>query len=234
MVESIAVSPEDWNRLQRQVGRLRMGLIITLLLVVALAATLYVRARGNVVRTQGLVIVDAQGHDRILIGAPVPASANRTRTDSRTDGIVFLGNTGADRLAVGQTPAPVINGKTVKRLGDGDNYGMILFDKQGNERGGMAFMGMGRVVIGLDRAAPMSDAIGLMVDDKEGFAGMIINYADRSVEAPAFELGATANEVHMQMYGKDNLPHAALNFDGHSKPAWRFDDAESAAKAAQH
>ena len=234
MVESIAIRTEDWNHLQRQISWLRRGLLVTLLLGVALAATLYVRSRDSVIRTQGLVIVDAQGHDRILIGAPVPTSTNRSRKDSRTDGIVFLGQTGADRLAVGQTPPPVINGKTVTRIGDGDNYGLILFDKQGNERGGMAFMGMGRAVIGLDRAAPMSDAIGMMVDDKEGFAGLIVNYADRNVEAPAFELGATANEVHIQLYGKDNLPHAALNFDGHGKPAWQFDDAESAAKAAQH
>jgi hypothetical protein len=179
------------------------------------------------------VIVDAQGHERMLIGEPVPASKGRTRKDDASDGIVFLGKTGADRLALGQLPAPVIGGKTGKRICDGDNYGLVLFDKQGIERGGMAFLGMGRVVLGLDRAAPLSDAIGMMVDDKEGFAGMIVNYGDGKVQAPAFELGTTANEVHMQFYGKDNLPHAQLNFDGKGKPAWQFDDAESAAKAAQ-
>src|SRR3546814_2383770 len=54
--------------------------------------------------------------------------------------IIFLGATGADRLALGQMPAPFIGGKSYKRLGDGDNYGMTLYDTKGNERGGMGFM----------------------------------------------------------------------------------------------
>jgi hypothetical protein len=239
MAEQIDIRMEDWNRLQREVGRLRILVIIALLAVIALAAMSLLRKPDTptkpdpILRAQGLVITDAQGHDRILIGAPVPASKDRTRKDDASGSIIFLGKTGADRLALGQMPVPVVGGKTLKRIGDGDNYGMALFDKQGNERGGMAFLGMGRAVIGLDRAAPLSDAIGMMVDDRDGFAGLVLNYADGKVQAPAFELGATADEVHMQVYGKDNLPHAQLNFDGKSKPAWQFDDAASAAKAAQ-
>lgn len=237
MTDNDTLFRQDLVALQRQVTRLRAGLLVTGLLLAALAVAWWLtRSRndtGKLIRTQGIVIVDAQGHDRILIGAPVPASASRTRKDDASDGIVFLGATGADRLALGQMPSPVINGKTYPRIGDGDNYGTALYDKQGNERGGMAFLGMGRVVIGLDRAAPLSDAIGLMVDDKDGFAGMIVNYADGKVQAPAFELGTTAKEVHMQFYGKDNLPHAQLDFDGQGKPAWQFDDAASAAQAAK-
>jgi hypothetical protein len=37
----------------------------------------------------------------------------------------------------------------------------------------------------------------------------------------------------MQFYGKDNLPHAQLNFDGKGKPAWQCNDAQSAAQAAK-
>ena len=234
MTELVNIPAEDWNRARRQVSQLRTGMIFLLLLVVALVIAFFMLRPGqtNVLRTHGLVIVDAQGHDRILIGAPVPASKDRIRKDDASDGIIFLGNTGADRLAVGQTPTLHINGRTYKRRGGNDNYGLTLYDTKGNERGGMGFLGMGRAVIALDRAAPLSDAIGLMVDDKDGFAGMSVNYADRNVQAPAFELGATANEVHMQFYGKDNLPHAQLNFDGKGKPAWQFDDAASAAKAA--
>ena len=237
MTDNDTLDRQDLVALQRQITWLRTGLIITVLLLAALAAVLWINHAASqtdrIIRTQGIVIVDAHGHDRILIGAPVPASSSRTRKDDASDGIVFLGSTGADRLALGQMPSPVINGKAFPRIGDGDNYGMALYDKTGNERGGMGFLGMGRVVISLDRAAPMSDDIGMMVDDKDGFAGMIVKYADSKVQAPAFELGATANEVHMQFYGKDNLPHAQLNFDGKGKPAWQFDDAESAAQAAK-
>ncbi len=237
MTDDISLTRQDLIALQRQLTWLRIGLIITFLLLALLAATWWLSRptahTDTILRAQGVVITDSQGRDRILIGAPVAASKDRTRKDDASDGIIFLGKTGADRLALGQLPAPVIGGKSGKRIGDGDNYGMALFDTKGNERGGMGFLGMGRVVLGLDRAAPLSDAIGMMVDDKEGFAGMIINYGDRNVQAPAFELGATANEAHMQFYGKDNLPRAQLNFDGKGKPAWRFDDAQSARAAAE-
>ena len=238
MSEQTAVRMEDWNHLQREVSRLRMLVIIALLAVIALAAMSLLRkadAPGKpdtILRAQGLVITDAQGHDRILIGAPAPASKDRTRKDDASDGIIFLGKTGADRLALGQTPTLHIDGKTYKRRGDDDNYGMTLYDTKGSERGGMAFMGTGRVGIALDRATPPYEAIGLMVDDKENFAGMYINYGDPKARDSAIELGSDAGSAHVQLNGKDGLPRAQLNLDGTSKPAWQFDDAESATKAA--
>jgi len=239
MSEQTDVRVEDWNRLQREVARLRLLVIIALLAVIALAAVSLLRkpdtpAKADpILRAQGLVITDAQGHDRILIGAPVPASKDRTRKDDASDGIIFLGKTGADRLALGQWPATFIGGKSYHRIGDGDNYGMILYDTKGSERGGMGFMGMGRVGLMLDRATAPFDAIGMMVDDKENFAGMIVNYGDPKAKDTAIELGTDANSAHVQLNGKDGLPRAKLDIDGTSKPAWQFDDAASAAKAAQ-
>lgn len=239
MSEQTDVRMEDWNHLQHEVARLRVLVIIALLAVIVLVAMSLLRRPdtpnkpSTIVRTQGIVITDAQGHDRILIGAPVPASKDRTRKDDASDGIIFLGKTGADRLALGQLPAPVVGGKARKRIGNGDNYGMVLYDTKGNERGGMGFLGMGRVVVGLDRAAPLSDAIGIMVDDKSGFAGMMINYGDAKAQASAIELGADANTAHIQLNGTDGLPRAQLNVDGTNKPAWQFDDATSAKKAAE-
>ncbi|KZC37049.1 hypothetical protein RHOFW510R12_27125 [Rhodanobacter sp. FW510-R12] len=239
MSEQTDVRVEDWNRLQREVARLRMLVIIALLAVIALAAVPLLRKPDTptrpdpILRAQGLVITDAQGHDRILIGAPVPASKDRVRKDDASDGIIFLGATGADRLALGQMPAPFIGGESYKRIGDGDNYGLTLYDPKGNERGGMGYMGMGRAVFGLDRATPPYDAIGMMVDDKEGFAGMIINYGDPKAKDTGIELGTDTNSAHIKLNGKDGLPRAQLNLDGTNKPAWRFDDAESAAKAVQ-
>jgi hypothetical protein len=233
MAESIDIHPEDWNRLQRQISWLRAGLIVVVLLLVALAISVFHQHSDKIIRTQGIVIVDAQGHDRMLIGAPVPASKDRTRKDDASDGIIFLGKTGADRLALGQTPTVHIDGKTYKRRGDDDNYGMTLYDTKGSERGGMGFMGTGRVGLALDRATPPYEAIGLMVDDEENFAGMYINYGDPKARDSAIEFGTDANSAHIQLKGKDGLPRAKLDFDGTNKPAWQFDDAASAAKAAQ-
>lgn len=220
-------------------ARLRILVIIALLAVIALAAISMLRKPDSaksdpILRAQGLVITDAQGHDRMLIGAPVPASNDRTRKDDASDGIIFLGTTGADRLALAQTPAPFIGGKSYKRLGDGDNYGVTLYDTKGNERGGMGFMGMGRVGLALDRAHPPYDAVGMMVDDKEDFAGLMINYSDPKARDSAIEWGTDPNSVHIKINGKDGLPRAKLDYDGTHQPAWQFDDAESAAKAAQN
>ncbi|GGY15072.1 hypothetical protein GCM10008098_02460 [Rhodanobacter panaciterrae] len=239
MSEQTDVRVEDWNRLQREVARLRLLVIIALLAVIALAAVSLLRKPDTstrpdtILRARGLVITDAQGHDRILLGAPVPASKDRTRKDDASDGIIFLGKTGADRLALGQLPTLHIDGKTYKRRGDDDNYGMTLYDTKGSERGGMAYMGTGRVGLALDRATPPYEAIGLMIDDMENFAGMYINYGDPKAKDSAIELGTDANSVHLQLKGKDGLPRAKLNVDGTNRPAWQFDDRESAAKAAQ-
>jgi hypothetical protein len=239
MSDQTDVRVEDWNRLRQEVARLRILVIISLLAVIALAAVSLLRKPDTptkpdtILRAQGLVITDAQGHDRILIGAPVPASKDRTRKDDASDGIIFLGKTGADRLALGQTPTLHIDGKTYKRRGDDDNYGMTLYDTKGSERGGMAFMGTGRVGLALDRATPPYEAIGLMVDDQENFAGMYINYGDPKARDSAIEFGTDTNSAHIQLNGKDGLPRAKLDLDGTNKPAWQFDDAASAAKAAQ-
>jgi hypothetical protein len=239
MPDQTEVRLEDWNRLQHEVARLRVLVIIALLAVIALAAMSLLRKPETpgkpdaIIRAQGLVITDAQGHDRILIGAPVPASKDRTRKDDASDGIIFLGKTGADRLAVGQMPAPFIGGKTYKRRGENDNYGMTLYDPKGNERGGMGFLAPGRVGLALDRATPPYDAIGMMVDDKEDFAGLMINYGDPKARDSAIELGTDPKSVHIKINGKDGLPRANLDFDGNHKPAWQFDDAASAAAAAK-
>ena len=234
MTDPVNVPAEDWNRTQRQISQLRTGMLFLLVLVVALVIALFMLRPGQtrILRTQGLVIVDAQGHDRILIGAPVPTSKDRSRKDDRSDGIIFLGKTGADRLAVGQTPTLHIDGKTYKRRGDDDNYGVTLYDTKGSERGGMAFMGTGRVGIALDRATPPYEAIGLMVDDKANFAGMYINYGDPKAEDSAVELGTDTNSVHVQLNGTDGLSRARLNVDGKSKPGWQFDDTASSTRAA--
>jgi hypothetical protein len=233
MSEQTEVRREEWNRLQGEVGRLRLLVIIALLAVIALAAMSLLRKPDAIVRVQGIVITDAQGHDRILIGAPVPASKDRTRKDDASDGIIFLDKIGTDRLAVGQTPTLHIDGKTYKRRGDDNNYGMTLYDTKGSERGGMASMGTGRVGIALDRATAPYEAIGLMVDDEDNFAGMYINYGDPKAKGPGIELGTDANSVHVQLNGADGLSRAKLGVDGANKPAWQFDDAASAAKAAE-
>ena len=141
----------------------------------------------EVLRARGLVIVDAQGRDRILLGAPVPASADRKRQDAATASMVVLGPDGADRVIVGQTPDPVLQRKVYKRPLEA--WGLGLYDPKGGERGGMVFAGDSRIAVALDY--PTGDAMGMFVDDKTGRAVLAVNHPP-ALKSPESALEVTA------------------------------------------
>jgi hypothetical protein len=114
---------------------------------------------------RGLIIEDEKGRERILLGAPVPKVPGRKRRDE-TSGLIVLGENGADRVAVAApTPDPQIKGEVSKRIGAA--AGLVLDDKDGNERGGFGVLDNdSRVVLGLDY--PAGEAITLAVIPEEG------------------------------------------------------------------
>ncbi len=150
----------------------------------------------DVIRTRGIVIVDDRGRERILIGAPIPAAANRVRTNAARverawasrfpdpkqymrwyadyrhsmHGMLVLDENGFDRLAIGDsTPDPNIG----KRIGAGP--GIDINDAQGFERTGYGLLtvaGKDRVVLGLDVNG--EEAVVLSVHDG-GTAGLSVN-----------------------------------------------------------
>jgi hypothetical protein len=128
---------------------------------------------GQVLRVRGLIIEDAQGRPRILLGAPVPKVSGRKRQDQDT-GIILVGENGADRVAIGiPTPAPQSGGKVGQRISPG--AGLVVNDPDGNERGGIGVLDNGRGAVCLDYPEPISrDAICLGVLP-EGLAGLLIN-----------------------------------------------------------
>ena len=155
----------------------------------------------DVSRTRGIVIVDDRGRERILIGAPIPAAANRLRTNAgrvesawasrfpdaqqymrwyadyrhSMHGMLVLDENGQDRLAIGDsTPDPNIG----KRIGAGP--GVIINDAQGFERTGYGMStvaGKDRVVLGLD-GNDGEEAVVLSVHDG-GQAGLSVRANSR-------------------------------------------------------
>ena len=68
---------------ERSTRTIRWLQVYSALMTIALVV-LFVRsgtATEDVIRARGLIIEDAAGRERILIGAPVPEAANRVRTD---------------------------------------------------------------------------------------------------------------------------------------------------------
>ncbi|HXE67651.1 MAG TPA: hypothetical protein VN630_11445 [Rhodanobacteraceae bacterium] len=241
MTTNVAHDDPILQRLQRQIMWFRAIAVLALLGVIALAIAWFASIhtnRDHILRTQGIVVTDAQGHERILIGAPAIATVKSTSAYGDTNSIVFLNRNGTYHLALGQAPAPVVNGKAplvngkpIKRIGNGDDYGVALYDSHGSERGGMVFLGgASRAVIALDRAWPAQDAIGLMVDDKSGFAGMGINYANGN---SGFEVGAKGEATSMTLSDPQGYERASLQIKGAEKPAWLFNGAPATSSAAK-
>jgi len=129
---------------------------------------------GQVLRVRGLIVEDAEGKPRILLGAPVPKVAGRKRQDDNT-GIILMGENGADRIAIGvPTPPPQMGGRVAHRISPG--AGLVLDDPNGNERGGIAVLDNGRGVVCLDYPEPIErEAVCLGVIPDQGTTGLIID-----------------------------------------------------------
>ena len=144
----------------------------------------------DVIRTRGIVIVDAQGRDRILIGAPIPGSGNRIRTnfekaklawagrypdfewyrglEHSTNGIVMIDERGYDRIVLGDpTPDPNIG----KRVAPAS--GIAINDQEGFERTGWGyFPSLNRTALGIDTPKGNEGIMVGVLDDST--AGVVV------------------------------------------------------------
>jgi len=169
---------EVHNRIAHLEQRVRSLQVISAVLVAALVGVACTGLRASprqspeasVLRARGLVIVDAQGRPRVLLGAPIADVAGRTRTDAVT-GLVVVGEGGADRVQVGNVGGPQVGGVVNARISA--SAGIVVNDPKGNERGGFGAFDDGRVVLGLDY--PDREAIILAVLPQEGAAGIWLN-----------------------------------------------------------
>jgi hypothetical protein len=148
---------------------------------------------NKVIKTRGIIIVDDQGKERILLGAPIPAAKNRVRTDlarvkeiwgkrfpekyleyyknynHNVNGMLVLDQNGFDRLVVGDG---VTDPNTGKRIGT--ETGLIFNDEEGFERGGFGLLKVKdkyRVALGMDSEKSGSEGLTLSLEDG-GIIGM--------------------------------------------------------------
>ena len=141
----------------------------------------------KIIKARGIIIVDDQGRERILLGAPIPAAKNRVRTDlakvkeiwgkrfppkymewykdynHSVNGMLVLDQNGFDRLVIGDQVTDPNIGKRV-----GTQTGLIFNDEEGFERGGFGLIKANnkyRVVLGLDSAKGEEGATLYLFDD---------------------------------------------------------------------
>ncbi len=126
----------------------------------------------QILRVRGIIVEDSLGRPRIMIGAPLTLPG-RTAAQSG-DGIAVLSPTGALQTALGApTPAPMINGAVVNRVGG--SAGFVIADPDGNERGGMGAFPDGRANVCLDYAKGVKEAACLVTFANDQMAGLVVN-----------------------------------------------------------
>jgi hypothetical protein len=174
-------------QLEREVRTLKRYAALATVVPLIVAAAAF-RAGANaedVLRVRGIIVVDAAGRERILIGAPVPETRRRVRTDTAraraawghisprymehyanyrhaVHGMVVLDEEGFDRLALGDS---VSDPNIGPRIGPGT--GLTINDPRGYERAGfqlLALNGKHRASLGLDTHRGR-EGVFLIVDD---------------------------------------------------------------------
>lgn len=167
---------ERIERLRRRLDRQRL-LLAALAVVAGLAVFAAFRPGGGpaaedeVLRVRGLVVEDARGQPRILLGAPYPEVEGRARDDSAA-GMLVMDASGTDRVAVGYPRNPRL--KTGKGWGRrmAPGAGLVFNDSLGLERGGIGVMDDGRVTLGLDFTTHEGVSLGIVPD--WGAAGLTV------------------------------------------------------------
>ena len=168
---------DELLKLRRQMRWLRYYIIIssTAILVFIFSAFTNREKDIDIIRAKGIIIEDSSGKDRILIGAPIPFSKARVRTDTAlvrknwagtyknadqfmqwyksyyhgTVGIVVMNESGFDRVLMGDKLADPNSGKRMFEAA-----GISWNDREGWERGGAGVNttkeGKARSVMGVD------------------------------------------------------------------------------------
>ncbi len=194
-------TPESIQALQVRIHQLetrsrRAWLMGGLALLLGIGIAARPAQNPDVLYARGLVIVDEEGRERILIGAPLPEAKHRIRTDMDkvkaawgerfggqldwyenvrhdTVGMLVIDEKGYDRIAIGD---PVPDPPNGRRIDNGP--GIAINDGQGFERSGWSYFDeRDQMGFGLDRASGEGINMFLL---KDGTTGILLRNEDRS------------------------------------------------------
>jgi hypothetical protein len=157
-------------RAERNVRRLGAVLLLggAMLLLGAL------RPQDDVMRVRGLVIVDAGGRERIVLGAPMHEASGDPKLADAV-GMAVLDATGRMHVAVGANPPLILDdGGVGTRIAT--QAGLTFYDpRTGRERGGMGAFSDGRATACLDYGTAAKEASCLFVAPGDQYAAVIVN-----------------------------------------------------------
>lgn len=130
--------------------------------------------KQDVVRTRGVVVVDDQGRERIVLGSPMGDVSD----DSKLSGAVGLAvkdTAGHLRIVAGsRNPAVLPSGKVIDRVEPGS--GLTVYDpRNGMERGGIGVLADGRANVCLDYRTAAKEAACMSVGPRDESTYFLLN-----------------------------------------------------------
>jgi hypothetical protein len=158
------------NRAERNVRRLTA----VLMLVGATTLVAALRPQADVLHARGLIITDADGQERIVLGAPMQAASDDPKLVDAV-GMAVLDSLGRMHVAVGTNPPLVLDdGAIGTRIAS--QAGMTFYDpRSGRERGGMGAFSDGRATACLDYGGAAKEATCMFVAPNDAYASVIVN-----------------------------------------------------------
>lgn len=185
-------------QVKRQLNWLKYYAVISSTLFMSFMMLSMSSRKNDVIRAKGIIIEDSMGRDRILIGATIPDSKDRVRTnpdkvrevwakrfggekymkdystyEHGENGIIFLNEQGYDKLVLGENVGDPNTGKRIVKAS-----GFSFNDDEGFERGGLGISKTKddkyRVVFGMDDPN-VGEALHLFVLE-DGTKGMQVAY----------------------------------------------------------
>lgn len=168
--------PEDLDaRLETLERRNRWLLVLVCVLAVG-AVTGAARSFGtqDVVRTRGLVVVDEQGNERVVLGAPMGDASDDSKLNDAV-GLAVKDTAGRLNVAVGaKSPAVLPGGEVAERVRS--SVGVTVYDpRNGGERGGFGAQADGGALLCLDYATEPKEAACVSVAPEDRHAAFYLN-----------------------------------------------------------
>lgn len=213
--------------LERRVARgRRLGAALSLALLVALLPAMRVASgdEDGLLHVRGVVVEDALGRPRVVLGAPISKLAGRERSDPSL-GLLLLDEHGRDLLSLGAPNIdPRVGGRVVPRRSPGT--GLVINDGDGNERAGFSRLADGSVVLGLDH--DQGEGIALFINPSSGYQGLVVNGPTGEGDRQRLFLGTSldgdrASGGVLVLNNEDASRHSMFLGQGADRlPAWQL------------
>lgn len=128
----------------------------------------------EVIRARGFVVVDAEGRERVVVGAPMDEASEDPRL-SATTGVTVLDAEGRLAASLGvDNPLIRPDGTPGERRGSAN--GMTFYDpRSGQERGGIGAFDDGRANMCIDWAGAEREAVCVAVWSDDQYGAVILN-----------------------------------------------------------